>query len=130
MKGIHIFFAFIAAIGMYSTACADETETAGDARCFIVGIQMSRAADASQQNAGLLLALYYLGRLDGMVPKVDLEELLAKETPAMAELAEFKKEAVRCGKALSEKGVAIQQIGQHLTLRGQKMLEKEKATSP
>jgi hypothetical protein len=40
-----------------------------DARCVVVGISMGSVRGATPQTAGLMIALYYLGRLDARSPK-------------------------------------------------------------
>jgi hypothetical protein len=54
--------------------------------------------------------MYYIGRIDGRVPQVDLEALLVKELSVMTQ-ADLKSEAQRCGASLTARGQEITQIG-------------------
>ena len=60
----------------------------------------------------------YLGRLDGRASHADIEELIEREVGKMNQ-AEFRANAVRCGKALARKGKEIQKIGAALVRKGQ-----------
>jgi hypothetical protein len=107
---------------------AQDSETIGDVRCVVVGIKIGGTSNAAQQSAGLLLTMYYIGRLDGRVPKLDFEGLLAKEAIKMTAL-EFKSEASRCGIHLTQKGEQITKIGKDMSELGQKMLDKANTPS-
>jgi len=80
-------------------------------------------ADASRQSAGTMLTLYYIGRLEGRLPKLDLEELIVKEITTMMP-DEFDSETKRCGLGLTEKGRQITTIGSDIAERERRMLEK------
>jgi len=107
-------------------AQAPQGETIEDVRCVIVGMKMGSTGNSTQQSAGMMTALYYIGRLDGREPKLDIEVLLAKELVKMTP-ADFSREATRCGSHLTEKGKEITKIGEDMTELGRKMLDK---TSP
>ena len=66
----------------------------------------------------MMLAVYYLGRLDSGAPDAEVEGLIEKEAREMTE-AEFRANAVRCGKALTLKGQEIQKIGADLSGKAQ-----------
>ena len=128
MKRERIGFALILALPPFSLAQAQDAETAADVRCVVVGIQMSRSLDATQQASGTMVVMYYLGRLDRVVPGPNLEGLIANTVSQMS-TAEFQTEAARCGKSLIEKGQLLQRIGGDLTLRNQKQEEKKPSPS-
>lgn len=65
-----------------------------------------------------MLALYYLGRLDGRDPKLDVEKLIIEQVKTMTN-ADYSSEAVRCGNSLTTKGQQITRIGRDLIKRGQ-----------
>jgi len=104
---------------------AQDVETSADVRCLVVGLRIAGMADATQRSAGLMLSMYYIGRLDTHVPKLDLEDLLLKEVSSMT-AADYGSEAKRCGASLTDKGQEITRIGKDLVERGQKMSD----TSP
>jgi hypothetical protein len=96
---------------------AQDADTTGDIRCVVVALRISTMPAAPQQSA-VMLALYYIGRLDGRAPKLDLEDLIIKELGKMT-AADYASEAQRCGGSLTEKGQQITKIGQDLIQRGQ-----------
>jgi hypothetical protein len=52
---------------------AQEAVNIADIRCVVVGMKMTGAANSPDQSRGFLLTLYYIGRLDGRSPKLDIE---------------------------------------------------------
>jgi hypothetical protein len=71
----------------------------------------------------MMTVLYYIGRIDGREPGLDIEVLLAKESVKMTP-ADFSREATRCGGHLTEKGKEITKMGEDMTELGRKMLDK------
>ena len=99
---------------------------AEDIRCLIVAMQFAASTETEQKNGGNVLAMYYIGRLDGYPARV-IEDAIVKEIPSLnAEL--FKAEAGRCGKALMEKGQILSLIGANLTQRAQQQQAPTKST--
>ena len=72
----------------------------------------------------MMLSMYYIGRLDGRVPKLDIEELMIKEISTMT-TSDYGSEAKRCGASLTDKGQEITRIGKDMVERGQKMSGKQ-----
>jgi hypothetical protein len=79
---------------------------------------MVQTAAPQQRTAALMLAAYYLGRLDNRAPDAEVERLIEREAEKMTE-AEYRAGATRCGKALTLKGQEIQKIGADLTHKAQ-----------
>lgn len=94
-------------------AMAQDADTIADVRCVAVGIRSAELPDSRQKSTGLLMALYFIGRLDGRDPKLDLEALLAAQLSKMT-AADFTAEATRCGNSLATKGAQITRVGQDL----------------
>lgn len=105
-------------------AQAPQGDTIADVRCVIVGMKLGGSGNSTQQTAGMMTALYYIGRIDGREPALDMEVLLTKEFVKMT-AADLSREASRCGSHLTEKGKEITKIGEHMTELG-KMLDKDK----
>jgi hypothetical protein len=99
---------------------ASDNESAADVRCIAVAFKMAQADNPQIKSAGQLLAIYYLGRLDGHTTQVDLEDLIVDQISKMDE-ATFRTEAARCGNALTEKGQQLTRIGQNLLKRAQQL---------
>ena len=92
---------------------AQDADTIADVRCVAVGIRSAALPDSRQKSTGLLMALYFIGRLDGRDPKLDLETLLSEQLSKMT-AADFAAEATRCGSSLATKGAQITKLGQDL----------------
>ena len=97
---------------------AQEEEATADVRCLIVGMNVAGMGDAAQQSAGQMLSMYYMGRLDAHLPKLDIEALIMKEAAAMSS-SDFAAEARRCGNSLSDRGREIQRMGKDISEREQ-----------
>ncbi len=102
-------------------AQAQDLDTRSDVRCLVVGMRFAALSDPTYKSAGMMLSLYYFGRLDARVPKLDLGDLTAKEVSAMTP-ADYSSEAKRCGGNLTDKGQELTRIGTDLAARSQKML--------
>lgn len=98
---------------------AQEAVNISDIRCVVVGMKMAGATNSSDQSRGFLLTLYYIGRLDGRRPQLDIEHLLIEETRKMTD-ADYASEEKRCGARLAVKGQQITEIGKHLVDSGKK----------
>lgn len=102
--------------GVAPPAAAD-AQTEADLRCLAVAlILIGQTQDPSQQQAFNSAAIYYLGRLDGRAPDIDLEEhlsgLLRDFSPERLAV-----ERVRCGELLVTRGRVLQDIGRDLERR-------------
>ena len=112
--------ALVAILTLSSThARAQDAETIADVHCVIVGAVLAGKTDTTQRAAGSLVAMYYIGRLDGRVPKLDLEELMIKESKAMTS-SDFAAEAKRCGATLTARGQELTKIGKDMVEQAQK----------
>jgi hypothetical protein len=123
--GIGVLFCCLA---MYVTAArADDAATESDVRCMLLGFGLLESENPVVHQSGLAAAMYFIGRLDGRDPKLDLE------TAAMAEIVKTSKEsseqhratAVSCGKLLQDRGAAITAVGKHIVERGKRMMQME-----
>jgi hypothetical protein len=91
-------------------------ETIDDIRCLAAGLRFAEMPDSHQKSTGMLMVLYYLGRLDGRNPDLDVEGLLSQEIPKMT-AAEYAAEATRCSNNLSAKGQQISRLGEKMLPR-------------
>jgi hypothetical protein len=64
-----------------------------------------------------MLAIYFLGRIDGRTPNADLQELLRRGAKRMT-ASEFRDAASRCGMEFSRRGAEITRIGKTLEQLG------------
>ena len=90
---------------------AQDAESIADVRCVAVGVRSAEKPDSRQKSTGTLLVLYYIGRVDGRDPSLDIEKALTEQIGKMTD-ADYASEAVRCSKILTEKGAQITHIGE------------------
>lgn len=119
----HRLSVLVAVLGLVSVrAGAQEAVNIADIRCVVVGMRLSGMASSPDQSRGILLTLYYMGRLDGRVPQLDIEDLLIEESSKMTN-SDYAAEAKRCGAGLAEKGQQITKVGTDLIERGKKTVQ-------
>ncbi len=106
---------------------AQDADTIADVRCVVVGIRFSELTDPKLKSAGTMLTMYFVGRIEGRAPKLDIEELLVNEVVKMTS-ADYGSEAKRCGGSLALKGQDMTKIGNDLLERAKKM--QDQATAP
>jgi hypothetical protein len=106
-----------------SPAMADPTTD--DIHCYIVSLQMITAADPTQKIAGTMAHSYWLGKIDGRAPQLDLEASVLAALPAMANQDLFWAEAVRCGQEMIKRGQAETEIGKDIQRRAADQLHDQ-----
>jgi hypothetical protein len=121
-----ILAAALVLVAPAASRAASEVDIA-DVRCVAVAFRISELPAPVQKSSGLLMAVYYLGRLDGRAPERDIEDLIFEQITKMTN-EDYRAEAVRCGNTLTEKGRKITQMGENLSRRGQQ-LQKPPAPS-
>jgi hypothetical protein len=92
---------------------AQDSDSVADIRCVAVGIRDAELPNSTQKSTGTLLVLYYVGRLDGRNPTLDLEKLLAEQIAKMTDV-DYATESRRCGQSLATKGAQITHLGEAL----------------
>ena len=105
------FFCLVAA------APAPDPETRADLRCFIAISALTGSEDAATQQAGMIGSRYFLGRIDGRSPGLDLENAIAAEAADMDE-AQQKALLESCGAQLAKRGSEVVAAGERLEARG------------
>ena len=78
---------------------------------------MITSPDATQKIAGTMAHSYWLGKIDGRNPQLDLEASVLAEIPAMTNQDLFRAEAVRCGQEMIKRGQAETEIGKDIRRR-------------
>jgi hypothetical protein len=125
VMGLPMLHSFRVALGaacalMATTAGAMADATTDDARCLVVYMRIGASDVPQTQLAGMLGTLYYMGKLDGRTPGLDIENTVLAELPKMTADV-FRTEAGRCGKEMQARGAAESAMGQDLERRAQKM---------
>lgn len=108
--------ALVLALSQLGAQGGDPAESQ-DVRCFVSAIAMLQTSDVAARNVALSSALYYLGRLDGRDPKLDLEKVVVEEFQRMTQSQKLS-ETERCGHELSSRGMMVSAIGKKLTQSG------------
>lgn len=95
-------------------ARAQETAaTADDLKCAVVGFVFAASEDKDEQQAGLMLAFYYYGRLSAVGGGFDLEKRLKGVAEALTD-EQFTAEAQRCGDELGQIGDSMKRFGESM----------------
>jgi hypothetical protein len=111
--------AALAAWAAASGVRAADDPGASDIHCLTVASILASNADPKIQNAGVMASLYFLGKLDGRTPTLDLESRL-KDELLKYNPQDLQADATRCGGELAVRGKAISDIGARLKALGAK----------
>lgn len=84
-----------------------------DAQCVVIGARISASPDQQQRASGQLLTVYFLGRIEGRSPGVDLEKLIELQAAKMTRDDE-KRALQRCGRKFASQGTELVRIGRIL----------------
>ena len=104
--------ALVAALAA-TEARAAEDATSSDMRCMIALAAAAQIADDQVKPAMIAGVIYYLGRLDGRTPKLDLGARADAERKGM-DANTLNEETARCGAALIARSKTVAEIGQKL----------------
>ena len=99
------------------TAPALDPATQEDVRCLTAMFALAGQESKDQQSAGTLGALYFLGRIDGRSPGLDLETAVAAESKRLTD-DELGKNLQTCGTRMESRGKDIIALGKALEKRG------------
>jgi hypothetical protein len=91
----------------------DSNDQTRDVRCLLAAVAMMNSPNNTIRAAAATSALYYLGRVDGREPHLDLEKLLAQQSQQISP-TDLVAESKRCGQELSTRARILSTIGQRL----------------
>lgn len=100
-------------IAMATNRMALGRHVTADIQCLAVGARLAGSKSARLKTAGTMLTYYFLGRIDGEAPRVNLVRLIEEQTEHMS-ASEFKKTVGRCGAEFAMRGRQIARIGEML----------------
>jgi hypothetical protein len=109
-----ILAAALFALTATSAASAQASDTTADLKCFVALSMVSDNADPSVNASITLGRLYFLGRLDGDAPSMDLKTRFREEAGKLTP-ADAKAELTRCGAILRNRAEVLQDIGRSLS---------------
>jgi hypothetical protein len=84
-----------------------------DAQCLVIGARISASPDQQQRVSGQLLTVYFLGRIEGRSPSINLEKLIEQQAAVMTRYDE-RRALQRCGKEFASQGAELVRIGRIL----------------
>lgn len=90
-------------------ARADDNATVADLRCVVVGTRITSVGDAQHRAVGTVLTMYYVGKLAGRTPGLDLEKAIMRQLGKMKSV-NYNAEARRCAAEISAKGRQLVRI--------------------
>jgi hypothetical protein len=108
--------AIMLGVALGSGAAAQSDETMDDVRCLVVGLKLAQSPIDTIRSASVLMTIYYMGRLEGRDPKLDLQSRIADQVLQMSTL-DVQSETRRCSAGLKAKGEAIAEMGKNLPQR-------------
>ena len=103
-------FALAQAGGVARAAAPDTT---ADLKCFVALSVVNDAADPDVTASIKLGRLYFLGRLDGAAPGMDLKKRFLDQAGKLS-VNDVKAQLARCGAILSARANVLQDIGRSL----------------
>ena len=108
--------ALIALVSLPAQGAALDRATQGDVEC-VAALAVAASEAQGEQLTGLaMITFYFVGRLDGRVPKLDLESALAEEAPALTE-ARVKALITSCSAQYLKRANDMQAVGKSLESR-------------
>lgn len=118
----HNLCAAVAVTALSSSAPAlAQDANADDLRCVAVfAVAAGQAKDSAIQGPLIAGTMYFIGRLDGRAPGLDLEARLKAEALHMEEKGLFATESKRCGETIGARGKDLMKIGEALKAAGKK----------
>ncbi len=104
-------------LGAASTGARAQDANAADVRCLVVGLYTASGNDADQRTAGMMMTAYYLGRLDGRTPDLDLKTRLTDEVRRLT-TAQLQAEGARCSADMTMRAKAMDALAGVLASQG------------
>ena len=105
------FLALLLAPISIAASPAIDAETTKDVRCLVAVASLANSEDESAKMAAIVGSQYFLGRIDGRQPTLDLETAIRTEAARLDEAA-IKGLLLSCGGLMKSRGAALQSIGE------------------
>jgi len=83
-----------------SPARAEDDPNVADVRCLVVAIKMAGSPESQTRSVAMLAGLYFVGRLRGRAPDMDLEAAMVRQLRTMT-TDDIERERLRCGAVLN-----------------------------
>ncbi|HEY1416064.1 MAG TPA: hypothetical protein VGF42_09305 [Caulobacteraceae bacterium] len=112
----------LAVFNLVATSAAAD-DTTDDVRCLALAAALTAnpSIDANEKSASQAVGIYYLGRLDGRTPGLDIKSRLIEQAKLMGAMSvdAIKAQAQVCGAAFGARGRALEELGDALKAAGQ-----------
>jgi len=95
---------------------ASSSENTADVRCVIVALSLASSTDPQTKAIATAAGLYFVGRLRGRAPDLDMEAAIVKQASAFTG-NDLRVERQRCGGELVAEGGRLKVIGDDLAAR-------------
>jgi hypothetical protein len=110
--------ALVLALTAVAPARAEAPETTTDLKCLAFAFNLSSDADQAKASVGTMAALYFLGRIDGREPGLNLEKRLV-QPDLQIKPGEVAGLGVKCGGMLQARGRELTTMAERLKPAGQ-----------
>ena len=100
--------ALVLALAAVGPARAEAPETVTDLKCLVFAINLSGDPDTTKAGAGAMAALYFMGRIDGREPTMDVGKRINELRLKQSDMAAM---SATCGGMLQARGKALAEIG-------------------
>ena len=106
---------------LFGTSFTQADPLTDDLHCYISTLSLVSSSDPKVQVAGMMAHSYWLGRLDGRAPDLDLESRVIAEMPFLQNSERLRAEMIRCGGEMAARGKAEKDMGDDMQKRGAEM---------
>lgn len=104
-------------LALAAPAHAESPETTQDLKCLAVGFALIQSPDPAVVDAAKVATFYYLGRIDGREPALDLADRLSKPDMQLTQ-EDLQKAAAICGDQLGARGKQLMEASKKLEAMG------------
>jgi hypothetical protein len=117
MTRLPIAIAMLAgSLSLATAARAADDQTAADVRCLAVAFGMLQSPDPQVKSIAIGASLYFVGRLRGRTPDLDLEAAMVQQVGRMPP-EDVRDELQRCSGVLQDEGGKLKAIAEDLKKR-------------
>jgi len=100
MTRLPIMIAMLAgSLSLATAARSADDENTADVRCVVIAFELSQSPDPQLKSLATTAGLYFVGRLSGRAPELDLEAAMLEQFKAMS-VEDRQSEQQRCGAIL------------------------------
>ena len=112
---------------------ASAAESTNDVRCLVaisrlvdINAETKQLSQEAAQMTSLLGTMYFMGKLEGRDPRLNIENAMVAEATKMT-VEQLQSELIRCGGEMRAIGQKWDDIGKNLVKRGQELQKQQKA---